>query len=80
MKVVIIFALLVALLQGKSMRIFINNAVVDAMDYLEMDLITDGSAKKHGQTSDQIKLDIRVDDGNSSRKHLDVYVLNKLED
>ena len=26
--------------QGKSMRVFINNAVVDAMDYLEVDLIT----------------------------------------
>ena len=61
--------------QGKSMRVFINNAVVDAMDYLELDLITTDLGIKHGQTSDQVKLDIRVDDGNSSRKHIDVYVL-----
>ena len=52
MKGAIIFAVFIVLLQGKSMRVFINNAVVDAMDYLEMDLITDATANKHGQTSD----------------------------
>jgi hypothetical protein len=34
--------------QGKSMRVFINNAVVDAMDYLELDLITTDLGVKHG--------------------------------
>ena len=26
--------------QGKSMRFFLNNLVVDTMDYLELDLLT----------------------------------------
>jgi hypothetical protein len=47
--IIILGALLTAsTVQGKSMRVFINNAVVDAMDYLELDLITTDLGVKHG--------------------------------
>ena len=30
------------------MRVFLNNLVVDTMDYLELDLITNTQGSKHG--------------------------------
>lgn len=62
------------------MRIFMNNVYVDVMDYMELDLITEDTHSKHGQTYDEIKLDIRVDDGNSSTKQLDIFVLKNAAD
>ena len=37
-----------SLSQGKSMRVFLNNLVVDTMDYLELDLHTNTQGAKHG--------------------------------
>lgn len=34
--------------KGKSMRVFLNNLVVDTMDYLELDLLTNIQGAKHG--------------------------------
>ena len=66
--------------QQKSMRIFINNAVVDVMQYLMFEFSTVTERAKYSQTSDEIELDIRLDDGNSSLKEMDIILLTNLED
>ncbi len=57
-----------------------NNLIVDSMDYLEFDFNKDIKISKHGQTSDIVSFDIRLDDGNSSTKHMDVFVLKNKTD
>ena len=62
------------------MRIFINNAVVDVMQYLMFDFKTITEHTRYSQTSDQVQFDIRLEDGNSSLKYMDVYLLSDPND
>jgi hypothetical protein len=83
MKLLVVSLLLLLLLglsEQKSMRIFINNAVVDVMQYLLFDFKTITEHTKYSQTSDQVQFDIRLDDGNSSLKAMDIYLLTDPND
>jgi hypothetical protein len=59
------------------MRVFVNNAIIDSMSYLDFDLSSTYNQFKHGSTSDQITLDVRLDNADSSRQRFDVFVLQK---
>ena len=64
----------------KSMRIFVNNAVVDVSSYLVFDFLRDNNDLKYGSTSLEVSLDIRLDDGNSSLRTMDIYILRNEAD
>jgi hypothetical protein len=64
----------------KSMRIFVNNAVVDVSSYLVFDFLSDDPRQKYGQTSEELSIDIRLDNGNSSLRTMDIFILRNEED
>ena len=74
------FLLMANMTYQKSMRIFVNNAVVDVSSYLVFDFQRDNNDLKYGSTSLEVSLDIRLDDGNSSLRTMDIYILRNEAD
>jgi hypothetical protein len=49
------------------MRIFLNNIIIDTMDYLEFSIDNEEKENRQGSTSEEMAIDIRLDDGQASR-------------
>ena len=80
MKALLIALVLARISHEKSLRIFINDAKIDPMTYLDVNITSTSDQGAHGSTSDEIVLDVRLDNPEASRQTFDAFYLSEKAD